>query len=135
MKYLYVLLTVFLFTISCNRNQQQEVKKETELIKNNYIIDDSLSSDFYLSIPGIKLEKGVVPTPDVAVNIAQSVWTGIYGKEIVEKEKPFSVNLENDVWLVEGVSSLNNDNIVFSGQLYIEIKKETGEIIKVLRMK
>ena len=80
--------------------------------------------------------EGVIPTADIAVKIAECVLLEIYGKESIEKEKPFSVNLVNGIWVIEGHIPNGNDSaLTFCGQSYVEIRKSNGEIIKLLHTK
>lgn len=61
---------------------------------------------------------------------------GNFGKESIEKEKPFSVNLVNGIWVIEGHIPNGNDSaLTFCGQSYVEIRKSNGEIIKLLHTK
>ena len=125
-----------LMITSCHKTDSLKQKEKQKSVEISYVLDDNLSSDFYSTFSCIELKEGVVPSPEVAVGIAQAVWTGIYGKDIVKKEKPFSVNLENEIWIVEGALPKGEEgNIIFGGNLYIEIKKSTGEVIKVFRVK
>ena len=58
------------------------------------------------------------------------------GKESTEKEKPFSVNLVNGIWVIEGHIPNGNDSaLTFCGQSYVEIRKSNGEIIELLHTK
>ena len=52
------------------------------------------------------------------------------------KVKPFSVNLVNGIWVIEGHIPNGNDSaLTFCGQSYVEIRKSNGEIIKLLHTK
>ena len=103
--------------------------------QSEYVIDDSLSANFYVDLKGYVPTEGFVPTADVAVKIAQCVLFEIYGKESIEKEMPFSVNLENGVWIIEGNLKTNDTIVTFGGESYMEIKKSNGEILKLLHTK
>lgn len=130
------MLTMSLMITSCHKTDSFKQKEKQKSVEICYVLDDNLSSDFYSTLSSIELKEGIVSSPEVAVGIAQAVWTGIYGKDIVEKEKPFSVNLENEIWIVEGAPPKGEEGtIIFGGNLYIEIKKSTGEVIKVFRVK
>ena len=99
-------------------------------------MNDSLSTDYYIDMKGYIPVEGLVPTADVAVKIAECVLFEIYGKEKIEKEKPFSVNLRDGVWIIEGnIPDIKNGDITFCGQVYMEIKKSNGEILKLLHTK
>ena len=49
-------------------------------------IRDSFYTDMKSYVPA----EGFIPTADIAVKIAECVLLEIYGKESIEKEKPFS---------------------------------------------
>jgi hypothetical protein len=101
-----------------------------------YVIDDSLSNAYYINMKSYSPKEGFIPTADIAVGIAQCVLTKIYGKEIIEKEKPFSVNLKNEIWIIEGTApKTNNGTLILGGQSYMEIRKSNGEILKLLHTK
>lgn len=68
--------------------------------------------------------RGMVPDKDTALRVAEIVLTPIYGKVAVESQKPFSVRLNDGVWVVEGK--------IARGQLTIEISKKNGCILRVI---
>jgi hypothetical protein len=114
--------------VSCNK----KAAKENNAEKMDFIIDRELSLNDYSKYNGVKPEGGVVPNDTIAFQIAEIVLSHIYGEEVIENEKPFSVNLENGVWIIEGSFSEEYDK---GGSAYIEINKQTGEIIKVFHTK
>lgn len=119
---------------SCEDKKCKNMKFLSE-IKEDYILDSCLTREFYKEYSMDISKEGIVLTPEIAVGIAQSIWIGIYGEEVVEKEKPFSVNLDDDIWIVEGTLPSSNNQVMFGGTLYIEIRKSNGEIIKVFHSK
>jgi hypothetical protein len=136
MRNIYVLLGLLLIFLiqSCidEKNKQVEsLHKEKE----EYVMDKTLTTDFYKEYAGYIPVEGIVPNAKVAVGIAQSVCTEIYGKDLVEKEKPFRVNLNDDIWIVEGTLHSNGNWIMFGGTIHVEIRKSNGEIIKVFHSK
>jgi hypothetical protein len=60
----------------------------------------------------------------------ETVLSNIYGKEHIEEEKPFSVNLDGDVWIIEGSLYYRK-----GGVAYMEIRKSDGKILKVIHTK
>jgi hypothetical protein len=68
----------------------------------NYVLDKRLIIDRYSEYRGITVKEGFVPTADVAVAIADIVLSNIYGEAQIRKEKPFSIILDNDIWIIEG---------------------------------
>ena len=130
----YVVLCLLFFFISCRTNKKEIVNPNNVEIE--YVIDSSLTTTFYEDYFGYFPKEGMVPTPEVAVGIAKSVWTEIYGNKLVEEEKPYSINLEDNIWIVEGtLSPISQDQVIMGGALYIEINKTTGTIIKVFHGK
>ena len=47
-------------------------------------------------------KNGFVPDSKTAIAIAIAVLSPIYGRDTIEKERPFKATLENGVWFVEG---------------------------------
>ncbi len=47
-------------------------------------------------------ELGVVPTADVAGQIAAAVWTPIFGADLVASQHPLKMELKHNVWVVTG---------------------------------
>lgn len=131
MKIYPIILTVALFLVGCHSNQEKKENIADDNQQIDYQLNRSLSSSCYSSISSITPEDGLVPTAEVAFQIAEAVLASVYGKERIEKGKPFSVNLENDVWLIEG--ALEKD--MLGGTAYVEIKKSNGEILKVIHTK
>jgi hypothetical protein len=78
-----------------------------------------------------KPQNGFVPDKETAIAIAVAVWTPIYGKKKILKEKPFQAVLTNGVWIVRG--SLPEG---YKGGVAIaEISKDTGCILRVIHEK
>lgn len=122
--------------MSCTSNTSKMREETQQSQQPEYVMNDSLSTDYYIDMKGYIPVEGLVPTADVAVKIAECVLFEIYGKEKIEKEKPFSVNLRDGVWIIEGnIPDIKNGDITFCGQVYMEIKKSNGEILKLLHTK
>jgi len=96
----------------------------------DYVINKNLSSNIYSDFESFYPKDGLVPNERIAFKIAESVLSQIYGKEIIENEKPFSINLENNVWIIEGTLYSRK-----GGTAYMEIRKDNGEILKVIHTK
>jgi hypothetical protein len=72
-----------------------------------------------------------VPDNITAIKIAEAVWTPIYGREAIEKEKPFEATLECQVWTVKGTLPKG-----FAGGVAVaRISKRDGKIIEVFHGK
>jgi hypothetical protein len=98
-------------------------------IETEYIIGRSSFPGDYSGTEGRLPGEGFVPNPKVAVEIATAVLNEIYGKNNIDKETPFFVNLENGIWIIEG--QMETDPNIKGGVAYIEIRKSNGEILKV----
>ena len=72
-----------------------------------------------------KPPNGFVPDEATAIKIAVAIWTPIFGKAKIAKEKPYHATLKGDVWTVEG--SLPEG--YFGGVAHVEISKEDGRIL------
>ncbi len=70
---------------------------------------------------------GFVPNKETAMKIAEAVWLPIYGKEVLDHEKPFEATLEGDLWHVEGFLPEGWKG----GVAEIEINKSDGKVSRV----
>ena len=70
---------------------------------------------------------GFVPNQQTAVRIAEAVLIPIYGKNEVERERPYTAIINNGVWTVTGTLSSE----LLGGVATIEIAKESGCILRV----
>ncbi len=75
----------------------------------------------------VKPKAGFVPDEETAIRIAEAVWIPIYGKEKVESQKPFRVEVEYDVWTVRGSSPKGGNEEA----LIARISKANGTIFEV----
>jgi hypothetical protein len=138
MKNLNVLITVgFLCAIAlhgcCDRKSQKD--EETQEIM--YIENKELSSKDYANAIGNMPADGLIPTKEIAVQIAEIVLSKIYGHERIEQQKPFFINLEDDVWIIEGYFNRHEGGVATTdgGVAYMEISKRNGTILKLLHSK
>jgi len=75
-------------------------------------------------------EQGFVPNEATAVAIAEAVWLPIYGKQTLDKERPFRAVMKNDVWTVTGTVDWVNKQDK-GGVAIAEISRVDGRIIRV----
>lgn len=73
-------------------------------------------------------KSGYVPDEVTAIGIAVSVWSPIYGREHIEKEKPYSAILVDGYWVVSG----SLPKLIPGGVAHAVIEKSTGKIIYVI---
>ena len=114
---------------SCNftektKNAVEDVVESNQ--QNNYVLNTELSIADYFEYKGYFPKEGFIPTAEVAFQVAESIFINIYGKENIEEQKPFSINLENDIWIIKGTLYSRK-----GGVAYMEIRKSNGEILKV----
>src|SRR5215467_14369983 len=75
-------------------------------------------------------ERGFVPDQATAVAIAEAVWLPIYGRETLNKERPFKAVLNGDVWTVTGTAHWKNKQDK-GGVAIAEISRKDARIIRV----
>jgi hypothetical protein len=124
-KILVTVLTTTIF-VSCNKKADINIIDSEEMQPVDYVLNANLSLKDYSYFEGEIYEEGLVSSPKIAFQIAEIIFNNIYGKEHIEKEKPFSINIENGIWIIEG--SLYTRK---GGVAYMEIRKSNGEILKV----
>lgn len=123
-----ILIPIICLLWGCSLEDRKKANPEHEKTDQaKYILNNSLSSNDHASYDGFVPKEGFIPTAEIAVQVAETILNEIYGREHIEKQKPFSVNLENAVWVIEGYLPSGMDG----GVAYIEIRKSNGEILKV----
>lgn len=86
----------------------------------NYHNDSILSN--YLYEPTYK---GKIENEYIAYQFSRVIFCNIYGKENIDKKKPFIITLcNNNIWVVEAI-------IKNSGKRTMFIEKATGRVIKL----
>ncbi len=106
------------------------LREETGLaaeILRNHGLELSVIRQQFEGRNSVKPKAGFVPDEETAIRIAEAVWIGIYGKEKVESQKPFRVELEYDVWIVRGSFPKGGSE----GALIARISKVNGTIFEV----
>jgi beta-lactamase class A len=81
---------------------------------------------------GYRPPNGYVPDEKTAIAIAVAAWIPIYGKEMIEKEKPYKATLKDGVWTVTG--SLPKPDML-GGTALAQISQQTGCILKIIHYK
>ena len=80
----------------------------------------------------IKSKNGYISDARVAARIAVSIWSSLFGDYNSNKKCPIEVTLKDDsIWILTGTLLPNAEG----GTPYIEISKQTGEILRVNRDK
>jgi len=85
---------------------------------------------------------GYVPDSETAIKIAVAIWTPIYGKEHIEKQQPYSAELNDGIWHVTGSlprpryykDEKGHEIGVFTigGVPEADISQKTGEILRII---
>jgi len=131
MKTLMIMIAlIFMIFTCCKSNKKLNLIKSDIAESNqqhNYVLNSKLSLADYAEYERYFPKEGLVPTAEIAVEIADVILSNIFGKENIEEQKPFSINLEGNIWIIDGYLEPG----VKGGTAYIEINKENGEILKV----
>ncbi len=89
-----------------------------------------------LSPQGFMIPKeGFVPTADVAIQIAEAVLAPVYGKDVVDSERPFHAALKGDLWVVIGTVPCEGaplGAVCPGGNAEVRVSKKTGRIIYMM---
>ena len=133
-EFLGILLWYCFLLGSCAKKQNESDVNNPVCKQIEYVMNDTLSSKEYASIKGIVRKDGFIPTAEIAVQVAELILKYIYGPESIEEQKPFLVNLENNIWIIEGYWDKDDYN-TFGGNVYMELSKEDGTILKVIHTK
>ena len=108
-------ITILLAAITATASAQTSVMKESDLPANASYVPP----------------KGFVPDKSTAETVAIAVLTPIYGKSNILRQRPFQVNLRDDIWTVRGTLPHH----MVGGVAEIRISKTTGEILRVIHTK
>lgn len=128
-KYKFFIIAVLYFlSIGCSTKTDSNVKVGKITKSLDYVINKKISSDNYSKVKGYMPKEGLLPTAEIAFQIAEPILANVYGQELIDQEKPFSINLENNIWIIEG----HIESGVKGGVAYMEIRKSNGEILKII---
>lgn len=70
--------------------------------------------------------QGYVPDAETAIRIAEEVWFPMFGKDTIEKQKPYKVSLVDGFWFVEGTLPDN----ALGGTVHISISQDDGTVLR-----
>jgi hypothetical protein len=108
---------------SANQNMNQSsVTPSIALTQNNSL--SSQQSDRTSSKP----KRGYVPDEQTAISIAVAVWIPLYGRELIEGEKPYKATLKNGVWTVTGSVPEGYEG----GAAEAQISQDSGCILRII---
>jgi len=85
-------------------------------------------------------KEGYVPDAGTAVKIAEAVLTPVYGKQLVESERPFTAKLATDVWTVSGTLHCPDGNagvtaLCEGGVAVVRISKPDARVLSMTHYK
>lgn len=121
-------------TMSCTQDKVQSYHQKSSNADTaqvaSYEVVDFLPD--YLDYNGYKPLDGYIPNEETAIKIAETILFKIYGKNEIYEQRPYKILLKDDtLWCIEGNLPIDMDGGVF----YIEIKKDSGKILKVVHGK
>jgi|SRR5579862_2942988 len=70
---------------------------------------------------------GFVPDEKTAIRVAEALLIPIFGEKRIDSERPFSAELNGDIWVVKGYLPYG----VKGGVAEIQISKKTCQVISV----
>jgi hypothetical protein len=139
------MLAIICLTTGCDNKKNTSSKHEQEVTtiekrspapenrSINYVWDSTIFLEREIS--GFLPEEGFVPTPEIAVKIAETILSQIYGEKQIEEQKPFLVKMEDEVWIIHGNDVELRKHYEKFGTVYMEISKRDGKILKVFHGK
>jgi len=74
------------------------------------------------------VKKGPVVDSETAIAIAVQAWVPVYGKNQIEREKPYTAELKKGIWTVEGSLPYNTPG----GVAMALIDQKDGHVIKLM---
>lgn len=146
----YLLMVIFLF-IGCTPKRSMNVAdgllldttpivwtNDTSLGVGDFVFDTTfqrLHLDIEDNITSLNKEGEEVSSAEMAFKIAEPMLIDTYGKENILLQKPFRINLVDDIWVIYGTLPLANGKMAVGGTAYIEIRKKNGELVKMIHEK
>lgn len=103
-----------------------EIKKPKKPVPPILEHDDFTQLDFYTSD-----NKDFVTDSETAIQIAVAIWSAAYGKDKIEKEKPYTAIEHEGFWYVQG--SLPEGYV--GGVAHIKIRKKDGAVMGYIHTK
>ncbi len=117
MKYVLSCLILSIMLLACQSKQQVEVKNE--------YIEGYISSEYQIDTTKL-LVKEVIPDAQTALDVALILAKKVYGKEQIEREKPYQVIKRGKYWTVGG--SLPKYSV--GGVFIVTLKAENGKVVE-----
>ncbi|WP_191014215.1 NTF2 fold immunity protein [Treponema zioleckii] len=102
-----------------------ELKQQKKIVPPIFEHDDFIQLDFLTSD-----NKDLVTDSETAIQIAVAILSGVYGKDKIEKQKPFTAIEHEGFWYVNG--SLPGKK---GGVAHIKIRKKDGAVMGYIHTK
>ena len=120
--------TVFLFLVCFSLASvfADEIKQPKKIVPPISEHDDFTQLDFLTSD-----NKDLVNDSETAIQIAVAILSGVYGKDKIEKEKPYTAIEHEGFWYVNG--SLPEGYL--GGVAHIKIRKKDGAVMGYIHTK
>ncbi len=120
---LFVIVVVFsaFLQISCSKVEQKELIQKTANLDKPQVSQSNIS-------PNTETKFGYIADEKTAIDTALKIWIPIYGKETIEREKPYHATLKNGIWTVAGSLPEGMDG----GVAMVNISQKDGRILKVI---
>ena len=88
------------------------------------------------STSSLQISSKPVKTGDEAIAIAVEQWISIYGKEQIDREKPYHAILMGAVWVVHGsMPNQEQGPVVLGGIAWATISKKNGKLLGMTHTK
>jgi hypothetical protein len=116
-----------LMGFGCRRNSTQHMTQPPAVPSSGGRTDSSKAMSMEKQTFTVTRKEGYVPNRETAEKIAEAVWIPIYGKDNIDRQRPFGATLRNGVWYVCG--SLPEG--WFGGTAEAEISRKDGRILRI----
>ena len=80
---------------------------------------------------GVVPKEGFVPNESVALAIAEAVLVPMYGKSVIDSDRPFKALLKGNIWTITGSVPCDGPPgaVCPGGAAELRISKRTGQIL------
>ena len=100
----------------------------------DFVLDTTLQRE-YLDEPedsSILNNNKEICSAEAAFKMAEPLLNRAYGKENISFQKPFRINLVDNIWVIFGTLRKATEGVVLGGTAYMEIRKDDGKILKAI---
>ena len=99
----------------------------------NYIVDSTLQRHYIDdSVFNYTIVNNEIVNEEQLYSIVEPILNDTWGKEAMAIQKPFHINLIDNIWVIEGsLPRLKNGDDVVGGVFYMEVRKD-GVLLKLI---